>query len=226
MDDGRTSSADRPVRLATVDATYDPWTTYPDAAPPARVTFDGESVLSTKAYPYAAGMIPWSGMRVYMLPIGNTYLIGGALNPQVPQGFWQSPDGLESGVEFGHGSYMDTDTGMVVNHDLSVAGDLVVTGTATGANSLKFLRGVQGSASVSFTSATSHTQTVTFGTTFPSTPLVTTQINSGAGVTGRFMSRAISITTSQFTLFILSTDAAAPAATWSGVPVAWRATLA
>lgn len=116
------SSADRPLRLGTVDPAYDPWLTYPDAPPPARVTFDGESVLSGKAYGYVGGFVPWPGIRVFLVPIGNTYVIGGMINSQTPQGFWSNADGTHSGMELGGGSYYDTSDGLVINGDLSVSG--------------------------------------------------------------------------------------------------------
>lgn len=122
------SSADRPVRLATVDPAYVAFTNYPDAPPPARVTFDGETTLSTKAYGYVAGMVPWPGIRVYLVPVGNTYVIGGAINPQTPQGFWSNAAGTDSGVEFGGGSHFDTDEGLVIAHDAAISGDLSVGG--------------------------------------------------------------------------------------------------
>ena len=83
-----------------------------------------------------------------------------------------------------------------------------------------------GSASVSFTSQTSWTQTVVFPTAFPSTPIVTVNIASGAGPTSRWGARATSVTASQFVLFLFHTDAADAADTWSSVPVHWHATAA
>lgn len=122
------SSADRPLRLATVDLAYDPFLGYPDAPPAARVTFDGETTLSGKAYGYVGGFIPWPGTRVFLVPIGNTYVIGGMIGAQTPQGFWSNAAGTESGVELGGGTFYDTNEGLVVAGDVSVAGDLEVTG--------------------------------------------------------------------------------------------------
>lgn len=122
------SSADRPIKLAVVDPAYDAFATYPSAPPAARVTFEGESTLSTKAYGYVGGFIPWPGLRVFLVPVGNTYLIGGAIQLQTPQGFWQNAAGSSSGTEFGGGSYIDTDDGLVVAGDASIAGDLLVDG--------------------------------------------------------------------------------------------------
>lgn len=120
------SSAERPIRLAVVDPAYDPWSTYPGAPPPARVTFEGESTLSGKAYPIVGGFIPRAGVRVWLLPVGSTYIIGGQLDQQVPQGFWSNADGTDAGVEFGGGSYFDVDEGLVLAADAAIAGDLSV----------------------------------------------------------------------------------------------------
>ncbi len=120
------SSADRPIRLAVIDPAYDPWDTYPAAPPPARVTFEGESDLSGKAYPIVAGFIPRAGVRVWLLPVGNTYVIGGQIDQQVPQGFWSDVDGADAGVEFGGGSYFDASEGLVLAGDAAIAGDLSI----------------------------------------------------------------------------------------------------
>lgn len=122
------SSADRAIRLGTIDPAYEAFASYPSAPPPARVTFDGETTLSTKAYGYALGFIPWPGLRVFLVPIGNTYVIGGALNSQTPQGFWQNAAGTTSGTEFGGGARYDTDEGLVIPHDAAISGDLSVEG--------------------------------------------------------------------------------------------------
>jgi hypothetical protein len=59
-------------RFATVDSAY-------AGTGPARLTFDGESALTTKAYSFA-GSPPVAGARVFVLPVANTYLIMGMLN--------------------------------------------------------------------------------------------------------------------------------------------------
>lgn len=64
------SSADRPVRLATVHGGY-------AGTGPARVTFDGESTATTKAY---VVMEPVAvADRVVLLPVGQGYVILGKL---------------------------------------------------------------------------------------------------------------------------------------------------
>lgn len=80
-----------------------------------------------------------------------------------------------------------------------------------------------GTASVSFTSQTSFSQSVTFPTAFASTPVVMTNIHTGSGVAGHWSSRAINITTTGFQIFVYS-DTGAAAATWSAIPVQWMAT--
>lgn len=76
---------------------------------------------------------------------------------------------------------------------------------------------------VSFTSQTSHSQTVSFAEPFSAPPTVICEIVSGAGVTGRFEARATNITTTNFLLFILLTDIAEGADTWASQPVNWYA---
>lgn len=80
-----------------------------------------------------------------------------------------------------------------------------------------------GTATVSFTSQVSWTQTVTFPAAFPATPVITVNIASALGATSRWGVRATSVTPSQFTLFLFHTDAADAADSWSSVPVQWHA---
>lgn len=61
-------SANRPALLATVDPAYSG-----SGAP--KVTFDGESTLSSKLYAYADSYRPAAGDRVLLVPIGTTYMI-------------------------------------------------------------------------------------------------------------------------------------------------------
>jgi len=117
-------SADRPFRLAVVGSGYLPMTGYPAAPPLVPVTFEGESTLSTKLYPYMSGYIPYPLDRVVMAPVGNTYVIIGKIGNTRAQGFWQNAAGTESAVEFGVGSYYDDDTGLVITNDASVAGKI------------------------------------------------------------------------------------------------------
>jgi H-type lectin domain. len=76
---------------------------------------------------------------------------------------------------------------------------------------------------VSFTSLSSYTQNITFPKPYQSgvLPNVVTNVNSGAGSTARWESRAINVTDTGFTLFLFKTDASDPTATWANVRVQW-----
>jgi hypothetical protein len=79
-----------------------------------------------------------------------------------------------------------------------------------------------GTVNMSVTAAASVTQAVSFGVTFAQAPVVVPNIDSGAGVTARWVPRAISIGTTGFTMFLFAADAVA--GTFSNVPVSWVAT--
>lgn len=66
------------VRLATVDPAY-VLTGFPGEVALPRVTFDGETTLSTKQYPILGSYIPTASDRVVMVPVGRTYVVAGAL---------------------------------------------------------------------------------------------------------------------------------------------------
>lgn len=79
--------------------------------------------------------------------------------------------------------------------------------------------GESGAHSFSFVSQTSATAVINFTTAFAVPPQITTNINSGVGATAQWGSRAISISTTGFTLFVFGPSAV----TWSGVEVDWAA---
>lgn len=66
---GRSTSAARPARLATVDPAY--------TSGRPRVTFDGEDAPSGKAYPHLSSYAPAAGDRVLLVPAGTSYVILG-----------------------------------------------------------------------------------------------------------------------------------------------------
>lgn len=70
---GGGSSADRPVRLATIDPYY--------TVGNPRVIFDGEGSLSEKTYAFASDYSPTAGDRVYMLPVGNSFIVVNKIAP-------------------------------------------------------------------------------------------------------------------------------------------------
>lgn len=69
---GAEKSANRPALLGRVDPAY--------TSGSPRVTFDGESTMSTKAYPFVRSYVPVAGDRVLLVPVGTTYLIVGAIS--------------------------------------------------------------------------------------------------------------------------------------------------
>lgn len=78
-----------------------------------------------------------------------------------------------------------------------------------------------GSVNLSFTTQNSFTQSVNFGFTYPAIPVVWANINSGSGVTARWVARPINPTTTGFTMFVFS--ASSDTATWVDIPVNWIA---
>lgn len=86
-------------------------------------------------------------------------------------------------------------------------------------NGHDYHRGENGSKTVSFTSVNSSLISVTFAIPFTNTPKVLTNINSNAGATAQWHSRAVNITTSGFQILVF----AASAGTWSNVEVQWSA---
>lgn len=79
----------------------------------------------------------------------------------------------------------------------------------------------RGTVSMSFSSLNSSTTVVNFGFTFPGTPTIMTNIDSGAGSTARWESRAIFPTTTGFTMFVYQSQATA--GSWTDIPVSWIA---
>lgn len=65
-----------PYRLATIDPAYAVGSLNDVTLP--RVTFDGETTMSTKRYPIVDGYIPSPNQRVLLVPVGRTYMVVGA----------------------------------------------------------------------------------------------------------------------------------------------------
>lgn len=65
-------SADRPCRIAVIDPAY--------SSGNPKVTFEGESTMSTKGYPFLSSYTPVATDRVVLVPIGTTYLIVGKID--------------------------------------------------------------------------------------------------------------------------------------------------
>lgn len=79
----------------------------------------------------------------------------------------------------------------------------------------------RGTVTMSFSSLSSSTAVVNFGFTFPTIPTIMTNIDSGAGSTARWESRAITATTTGFTMFVYQSQAVA--GSWTDIPVSWLA---
>lgn len=100
----------------------------------------------------------------------------------------------------------------------------LVLGAIPGTSGLTSGATVTGTVSISFTAQNTTTATVSFGSTFSSPPAVMTNIDSGAGPTARWTSRAINITTTGFTVFAYYAADNTTTATWSNIPISWVAT--
>lgn len=120
-------------------------------------------------------------------------------------------------MEWGSGSATrDTNLYRSAANTLKTDDDLVV-------KTHKAHYGESGSLNVSFSAAASYTTDVVFSTPFTSTPMVMTNIASGSGPTARWASRAITVSTTGFTLFLWQTDVADSDAAFSAQPVQWIA---
>lgn len=106
------------------------------------------------------------------------------------------------GVLSGANASLDNITTVALTHSSGIT----YKPTQTGVNSL------------SFGPATSFTVAVVFPIAFGTIPRVFTNINSGVAATASWGSRAISVSTTGFTIFVFG-----PSATWSSVEVQWSA---
>lgn len=114
-----------------------------------------------------------------------------------------------------------TDDALSVGGVLTAANaslDSISTVAITHSSGMTYKPDQNGTVSMSFGPATSSTTNVTFTTAFGSIPRVFTNINSGVAATASWGSRAISVSTTGFTVFVFG-----PSATWSSVEVQWSA---
>jgi hypothetical protein len=75
---------------------------------------------------------------------------------------------------------------------------------------------------ISFASATSYTQAISFDRTYGTAPDVVAVISSGAGETAQWNARAINVNTTGFTMFLYR-NVGMTANAWTGWPVTWIA---
>lgn len=108
-----------------------------------------------------------------------------------------------------------------INSDISDIETDITAGQASVTNLTNWTR--TRVTNVSFTTQDSFSLAVSFGFTFPAEPVVVTNINSGAAATSRWISRAISVTPTGFSLFVFSSVSGATS-TWSAIGVGWTAT--
>jgi hypothetical protein len=111
--------------------------------------------------------------------------------------------------------------GTVANNTSSISAN--TTGLATANTNITNLQNWtrRGTTTFTFVTLSSSTASVNFGFTFPGVPTVTTNIDSGAAATARWESRAITVTTTGFTMFVYSSQATT--ASWTDVPVSYVA---
>lgn len=69
-------------RLATIDPAYAD-SSYPTALP--KVTFEGETTMSTRTYPVISPYWPRRGDRVWMAPMGKGWVIVGSVDDDAPR---------------------------------------------------------------------------------------------------------------------------------------------
>lgn len=79
----------------------------------------------------------------------------------------------------------------------------------------------RGTVLITFAALNASTAAVVFGFTFPGVPTIMTNIDTGVGATARWESRAISATTTGFTMFVY--QSAAVSGSWTDIPVSWVA---
>lgn len=116
---GAKSSSDRPVRLGTIDVNYTSGT--------PKVLFDGESTISDRGYSWVGSYAPVNGERVFLIPVGQSYIIGGKLESsmaynrlvQLPlQNGWLNYDI----INYHAANFTKTETGLVKLGGLMYAG--------------------------------------------------------------------------------------------------------
>lgn len=218
-DQDRRGSADRPMRLAVIDPTYDPFATWPGPANLPKVTFEGEDVLDERPYAILNGYIPMAGDRVLMIPTGTTYTIVGKVGNAVDQqGFWADAD--SSGVELGGGSYVSSEEGLVIAGPGDFSEGIVFGSRSQQVPEIQF-----NLATIPTAAAASLTATVNFSPAWPvgTTVYVYTQIVGSPAASAFSMSRG-SATHAVLTLNILKTDAArANYVAGDTIPVFWVA---
>ncbi len=107
---GQKSSSDRPVKLGTIDVNYTSGT--------PKVLFDGESTISDRGYSWVSSYTPVNGERVFLMPVGQSYIIGGALKSKIAYSRYIQIPLLNGWVNYDPNNYhagmfTKTETGLV-----------------------------------------------------------------------------------------------------------------
>jgi hypothetical protein len=95
---------DKPIKLGTIDPSY-------EGFGPARVTFDGETSMSTKYY-VCVNCAPAPSARVILAPVGKTYVVIGTVGSTGTQN-WEPVVPTSISSTGGAGATFDTVTGAI-----------------------------------------------------------------------------------------------------------------
>lgn len=124
-------ATNRAFKLATVEPYY--------SSGPVHVTFDGESVPSLRGYTWADPYQPNGGDRVYMIPVGNTFIVGGKVSGQVSQlrqtqltlqnSWTEYSPGFVGAYEYGRATVAKDRYGFVIFSGLLVRGSVPAGGS-------------------------------------------------------------------------------------------------
>lgn len=85
-------SSDRNIRLATIDPYF--------TVGKPRVLFDGESRLTERTFSWDAAYSPRGGDRVFMMPVGQSYIIMGQVTPTTFNNVWIDAEPMGQWIHF------------------------------------------------------------------------------------------------------------------------------
>jgi hypothetical protein len=117
---GPQSSTDRPIKLGTIDQYY--------TAGLARILFDGESSTSQKGYSWVSSYSPIAGDRVFLIPVGQSYIIGGKMSSSVDYSRYHALTMISGWGNFSDPSFHTP------SFTKTVSGVVKLTGLTTGGN--------------------------------------------------------------------------------------------
>lgn len=115
-------SSDRNIRLATIDPYF--------TIGKPRVLFDGESRLTDKSFTWDAAYTPRGGDRVFMMPVGQSYIIMGQVTPTTFNNVWIDVEPMGQWVHFPDAAWQNLRYTMTAGGVVSIQGMIRWTGTA------------------------------------------------------------------------------------------------